>query len=53
MKAAIIGSGVAGLTAAAHLSCVCHDVIIYEQFYEIGGCVNIISTTAKVVKKVR
>lgn len=37
MKVAIIGSGVAGLTAGAYLSRAGHDVTIYEQFREIGG----------------
>jgi all-trans-retinol 13,14-reductase len=37
MKIAIIGSGMAGLTAAAYLACDGHQVTIYEQFAEIGG----------------
>ncbi len=37
MKVAIIGSGVAGLTAGAYLSRAGHDVTIYEQFDGIGG----------------
>lgn len=37
MKIIIIGSGLAGLTAGAYLVREGHDVIIYEQFSEIGG----------------
>ncbi len=37
MKAIIIGSGMAGLTAAAYLSRAGHQVTVYEQFPEIGG----------------
>ena len=37
MKIAIIGSGLAGLTAAAYLIREGYDVKIYEQFEEIGG----------------
>ncbi|MFX0148318.1 MAG: phytoene desaturase family protein, partial [Candidatus Hodarchaeota archaeon] len=37
MKIIIIGSGLAGLTAAAYLSKEGHEVIIYEQFHEVGG----------------
>lgn len=37
MKIAIIGSGLAGLTAAAYLVREGYDVEIYEQFEEIGG----------------
>ncbi|MFX1325682.1 MAG: phytoene desaturase family protein [Promethearchaeota archaeon] len=37
MKAIIIGSGIAGLTAGAYLIQEGFEVIIYEQFHEIGG----------------
>ena len=37
MKAIIIGSGMAGLTAAAYLVRAGHQVTVYEQFSEIGG----------------
>ena len=37
MKVIIIGSGIAGLTAAAYLVREGHNVVIYEQFSEIGG----------------
>ncbi|MDW8103195.1 MAG: NAD(P)/FAD-dependent oxidoreductase [Anaerolineae bacterium] len=37
MKAIIIGSGMSGLTAAAYLARAGHQVIIYEQYEEIGG----------------
>jgi phytoene dehydrogenase-like protein len=37
MKAIVIGSGVAGLTAAAYLARDEHQVTVYEQFAEIGG----------------
>jgi len=37
MKAIIIGSGIAGLTAGAYLVREGYDVIIYEHFSEIGG----------------
>jgi phytoene dehydrogenase-like protein len=37
MKIAIIGSGMAGLTAAAYLVRDGHQVTVYEQFAEIGG----------------
>ncbi len=37
MKILIIGSGLSGLTAAAFLAREGHQVIIYEQFSEIGG----------------
>ena len=37
MKAVVIGSGMAGLTAAAYLVSQGHQVQIYEQFPEIGG----------------
>ena len=37
MKIIIIGSGLAGLTAAAYLARSGHEVIVYEQFGEIGG----------------
>lgn len=37
MKAIIIGSGIAGLTAGAYLTQEGFEVIIYEQFNEIGG----------------
>ena len=37
MKVVVIGSGLAGLTAASYMCREGHDVIIYEQFSEIGG----------------
>lgn len=37
MKAIIIGSGMSGLTAAAYLARAGHQVIVYEQYEEIGG----------------
>ena len=37
MKAIIIGSGIAGLTAGAYLAREGYEVIIYEHFSEIGG----------------
>jgi phytoene dehydrogenase-like protein len=37
MKTIIIGSGMAGLTAAAYLVRAGHQVTVYEQFPEIGG----------------
>jgi len=37
MKVIIIGSGLAGLTAASYMCREGHDVIIYEQYSEIGG----------------
>ena len=37
MKAIVIGSGMAGLTAAAYLVRAGHQVTVYEQFEEIGG----------------
>ncbi len=37
MKAAVIGSGVSGLTAAALLARKGHEVTVYEQFETIGG----------------
>lgn len=37
MKAAIIGSGVGGLTAAALLAKAGHEVAVYEQWPRIGG----------------
>ncbi len=37
MKAIIIGSGMAGLTAGAYLARENYEVIVYEQFSEIGG----------------
>jgi len=37
MKVIIIGSGLAGLTAASYMCREGHDVVIYEQFSEIGG----------------
>lgn len=37
MKIAVIGSGLAGLTAGALCAKACHDVTIYEQHEKIGG----------------
>jgi all-trans-retinol 13,14-reductase len=37
MKAVVIGSGMAGLTAAAYLVRAGHQVTVYEQYAEIGG----------------
>ena len=37
MKIVVIGSGLAGLTAAAYMCREGYDVTIYEQFSEIGG----------------
>ncbi|NVM43296.1 MAG: NAD(P)/FAD-dependent oxidoreductase [Candidatus Lokiarchaeota archaeon] len=37
MKVIVIGSGLAGLTAAAYICREGYDVTIYEQFSEIGG----------------
>ena len=37
MKVVVIGSGLAGLTAASYMCREGHDVLIYEQFSEIGG----------------
>jgi phytoene dehydrogenase-like protein len=37
MKAIVIGSGMAGLTAAAYLARDGHQVTVYEQFADIGG----------------
>jgi phytoene dehydrogenase-like protein len=37
MKVVIIGSGIAGLTAASYLSRAGHQVTVYEQFDQIGG----------------
>jgi phytoene dehydrogenase-like protein len=37
MKVAIIGSGMAGLTAGAYLAKAGHDVTVYEQFPTPGG----------------
>ncbi len=37
MRVIIIGSGLAGLTAASYMCREGHDVVIYEQFSEIGG----------------
>jgi len=36
MKAIIIGSGIAGLTAGSYLAREGNEVIIYEHFSEIG-----------------
>jgi phytoene dehydrogenase-like protein len=37
VKTIVIGSGMAGLTAAAYLGRAGHQVTVYEQFAEIGG----------------
>ena len=42
-KVAIIGSGVAGLTAAAYLQQDGHQTIVFEQYPEIGGVTATIS----------
>ena len=43
-KIAVIGSGIAGLTAAWRLSCI-HDVTLFEAAPRLGGHANTISTT--------
>ena len=37
MKIAIIGSGMAGLTAGARLAQSGHEVAIFEQYHQVGG----------------
>ncbi|MBI5117277.1 NAD(P)/FAD-dependent oxidoreductase [Candidatus Poribacteria bacterium] len=37
MRVVVIGSGISGLTAAAHLACVGHEVTVFEQFEKAGG----------------
>ena len=37
MKAIIIGSGIAGLTAGCYLTRAGYEIVMYEQFTEIGG----------------
>jgi phytoene dehydrogenase-like protein len=37
MKTIIIGSEIAGLTAAAVLAQGGHEVIVYEQYHKVGG----------------
>ena len=37
MKAIIIGSGMAGLTAGAYISREGYEVVVYEHHSEIGG----------------
>ena len=37
MKVAIIGSGMAGLTAGAALAQAGHEVAIFEQYHQVGG----------------
>jgi phytoene dehydrogenase-like protein len=37
MKTVVVGSGLAGLTAAAYLVRAGHQVTVYEQYSEIGG----------------
>jgi phytoene dehydrogenase-like protein len=42
MKVAIIGSGLAGMTAGSYFAQKGHDVTVYEQFQEIGGVTGLV-----------
>ncbi|TFG20307.1 MAG: FAD-dependent oxidoreductase, partial [Promethearchaeota archaeon] len=42
MKAVIIGSGLAGMTAASYLAKKGHEVVVYEQFHTIGGVTGLV-----------
>lgn len=42
MKIAIIGSGLAGMTAGSYFAQKGHDVTVYEQFHTIGGVTGLV-----------
>ncbi len=42
MKVAIIGSGLAGMTAASYFAQNGHKVTVYEQFHKIGGVTGLV-----------
>ena len=42
MKVAIIGSGLAGMTAGSYFAQHGHDVTVYEQFHKIGGVTGLV-----------